>query len=255
MAKSEKAKALAEQQKAAARAEKLRKKNSDDPRDWGRMKQIWEVYKRTTEADKKANLYMGLAALGGAAVALLIGVLLNVYWVVTVLTAILLALLAATFVLTQRAKVGTYARYAGQPGSAEVAFSMLNNKKYKYAIGIAYTRDLDLVHRVIGPCGVVLVGEGQTGRVKQLLSQEQRRHQQVLFGVPVTTIVMGDAAGQTKLADLAKTIEKLPKAIEGIQQTNIETKLRSLDAVRPKAPLPKGPLPNAKGINRAMRGR
>ena len=48
---SEKAKALAAQQKAERKAEKLRKKNSDDPRDWGRIRQIIEAYKRTNEVD------------------------------------------------------------------------------------------------------------------------------------------------------------------------------------------------------------
>ena len=48
---SEKAKALAAQQKAERKAEKLRKKNSDDPRDWGRVRQIIEAYKRTSELD------------------------------------------------------------------------------------------------------------------------------------------------------------------------------------------------------------
>ena len=48
---SEKAKALEKQQKAERRAEKLRKKNSDDPRDWGRFRQIIEAYKRTGELD------------------------------------------------------------------------------------------------------------------------------------------------------------------------------------------------------------
>ena len=48
---SEKAKALAAQQKAERKAEKLRKKNSDDPRDWGRIRQMIEAYKRTNEVD------------------------------------------------------------------------------------------------------------------------------------------------------------------------------------------------------------
>jgi len=48
---SEKAKALAAEQKAAIKAEKQRKKNSDDPRDWGRVRHIIEAYKRTNEVD------------------------------------------------------------------------------------------------------------------------------------------------------------------------------------------------------------
>ncbi|HOA87781.1 DUF4191 domain-containing protein [Propioniciclava tarda] len=255
MAKSEKAKALEAQQKAALKAEKLRKKTSDNPADWGRWRQYKEVYKRTAEVDPKLNLYLGLAALAGIVIAVLLGILLQAHWAVIAVLAILMALLGLLLVLTRRAKAGTIARYQGQAGSAEVAMSMLNNKKYTYTSAIAFTRDMDMVHRVIGPSGVVLIGEGQPARVRTLLGQEQKRHQQVLFGIPVQTMVMGDGTGQVKLADLQKTIEKLPKAIQPAQQTAAQTKLKSLDAVRPKAPLPKGPLPAAKGMNRAMRGR
>ena len=60
---SERAKELAAEQKAAKNAEKLRRKNSTDPKDWGQVRQIIEVYKVTTEHDPKANLFMG-GALG-----------------------------------------------------------------------------------------------------------------------------------------------------------------------------------------------
>lgn len=255
MAKSEKAKALEAQQKAALKAEKLRKKNSDNPADWGRIRQYVHLYKSTAEIDKKLNLYVALAVLAGVAVAVVFGVLVNAWPALTVLTALMMALLAANLVLLRRAKQAALTRHAGQAGSASVALQMLNSKKYSHQAAIAFTREMDMVHRVVGPPGVVLVGEGQSGRLKPLLAQEQRRHQQVLFGVPVTTMVLGDGNGQVKLHDLQKAIEKLPKAIQPSQQTAIQQKLRSLDAVRPKAPLPKGPLPNVKGLNRAMRGR
>ncbi len=255
MAKSEKAKALEAQQKAAVKAEKLRKKNSDNPADWGRLRQYVHLYKNTAEVDKKLNLYVGLASLAGIAVAVVFGVLVNAWPVLTVLTAVMMALLAANLVLLRRAKQAALTRHQGQAGSASVALQMLSDKKYSHQAAIAFTREMDMVHRVVGPSGVVLVGEGQSSRLKPLLAQEQRRHQQVLFGVPVTTMVLGDGSGQVKLHDLQKAIEKLPKAIQASQQTAILQKLRSLDAVRPKAPLPKGPLPNVKGMNRAMRGR
>jgi len=255
MAKSEKAKALEAQQKAAIKAEKLRKKNSDDPADWGRIRQYVHLYKTTAEIDPKLNLWVGLSVVAAVAVSVLFGVLTNSWPILIVITAILMALLAANLVLLRRAKKAALTRHAGQAGSASVALQMLNAKKYSHQAAIAFTREMDMVHRVVGPSGVVLVGEGQPGRIKPLLAQEQRRHQQVLFGIPVTTLVLGEGQGQVKLHDLQKAIEKLPKAIQASQQTTIQQKLRSLDAVRPKAPLPKGPLPNVKGLNRAMRGR
>jgi hypothetical protein len=37
--------------------------------------------------------------------------------------------------------------------------------------------------------------------------------------------------------------------------TDVKARLRALDAARPKVPIPRGPLPSMKGVNRAMRGR
>ena len=48
---SEAAKDLARKQKAQRRAEKERKRTSNDPNDWGRWRQFTEAYKRTDEVD------------------------------------------------------------------------------------------------------------------------------------------------------------------------------------------------------------
>ena len=40
---------------------------------------------------------------------------------------------------------------------------------------VAFTRNQDLVHRVISRAGIVLVGEGNPSRVKQLLNTEKTK--------------------------------------------------------------------------------
>ena len=234
---SEKAKELAAKQKAEIKAEKLRKKNSDDPRDWGRIRQFVEAYKRTNEVDPTTRWWMIGTALGTVAVIAAIGALSGLAWWAWLPLALMSGVLVAMVVLTRKAKTAMIKRYEGQPGSAEVALQMLSNKKYTYTMAIAVTRELDLVHRVVGPGGIVLIGEGQAGRARKLLSGELKRHSQV------------------KRADLQKRIEKMPKVLEPYQLTEIRSRLAAMDAVRPKAPLPKGPMPTAKGVNRALRGR
>ena len=66
---------------------------------------------------------------------------------------------------------------------------------------------------------------------------------------------MGDGPGQVPLEKLADHLKKAPKAIKPVQLTEVKQRLRALDAVRPKVPLPRGPMPTVKGLNRAMRGR
>ena len=252
---SEKAKALAAEQKAAVKAEKLRKKNSTDPRDWSRTRQFVQAYRITSEHDPRLRWYMLGAAAGTIAVIALVGVLTRLAWWAWLPLALTTALLAALLVLTQRVKKVNFTRYAGQPGSSEVALQLLNNKKYSYDMAITATRQLDLVHRVLGPGGVVLLGEGQPARVKPLLASEAKKHEQVAWGTKVTTMMVGDATGQVPLAQLQKAIEKLPKVMEPHQIAEVKQRLRALDAVRPKAPMPKGPMPTVKGVNRALRGR
>lgn len=251
---SERAKQLAAEQKAMKKAEQLRRKNSTDPKDWGQVRQIIEVYKVTTEHDPKANLFMGGALALCIVVFTVVGIFLKPWWLY-VIFGVLFGVLAAMSVLTWRAKSATYKRYEGQKGSAEVAMSMLGKEWVKSPV-ITANRQLDIVHRVVGPGGIVLIGEGDPGRVRAMLATEAKKHEQVKYGVKVTTLVMGDRENQVPLGKLADHIKKLPKIIKTAEITDISNRLRALDSMRPKLPLPKGPMPtSAKGARQAVRGR
>jgi hypothetical protein len=251
------ARSQAKELRQAKKAEKARKKASNDPADMGRMRQIKRAYQVTHEHDR-ALPYLLLAAfllpLGAAvAIGLLTDQLLS--WIFVGLG---VAILLPMIVLVRRAKAATYKRYAGQAGSAEVALSMLP-KKWISSPVIAANRSQDVVHRTLGPGGLVLIGEGEPGRVKALLAGEAKKHERVAYGVPVTTIVMGSKPGQVPLDKLADHIRKLPKTLQPNQVTDIKQRLRALDAVRPTIPVPKGPMPTdprqVKGARQAMRGR
>lgn len=251
---SERAKALAEKQKAEKKALKEARKNSTNPADWGRIKQVTQAYKVTREYDRKLPLFMGGAGLLAFALIMALGIWLQPWWMWLVL-ALLAALTAALGILTWRVRVATYKRYAGQAGSAEVAMGMLGKEYVKTPVIMA-TRHLDVVHRVVGPCGIVLIGEGDPGRARQLLATEAKKHESVKFGVPVTTVMCGDKEKQIPLDKLAGYIKKLPKAMQASEVTDVAARLKALDAMRPKIPVPKGPLPtSAKGSRQAMRGR
>jgi len=251
---SERAKQLAADQKATKKAEQLRRKNSTDPKDWGQVRQIIEVYKVTTQHDKRANLFMGGALALCIVVFTVLGIFLKPWWLY-VIFGVLFGVLAAMSILTWRAKTATYKRYEGQKGSAEVAMSMLGKEWVKSPV-ITANRQLDIVHRVVGPGGIVLIGEGDPGRVRAMLATEAKKHEQVKYGVKVTTLVMGDRENQVPLGKLADHIKKLPKIIKTAEITDISNRLRALDSMRPKLPLPKGPMPtSAKGARQAVRGR
>ncbi|WP_297742195.1 DUF4191 domain-containing protein [uncultured Tessaracoccus sp.] len=256
MAKSERGKALAAKQKAEAQARKLAKKNSSDPKDWGTIKQIREVYRVTKEQDPKLPLYLALAFLIPFAIILGLTIWLSKGWLGIVLwgvLAVMTGIMCMTIVLTRRAKKATITRYEGQAGSAEVALSMLPEKKWFSTPGIAANRHLDVVHRTVGPGGLILIGDGEPGRLKQMLANEKKKHDQILYGVQAQTIQMGNGGGQVPLAKLTDHIKKLPKQLTDSQIQEARQRLKSLDAMRPKMPIPKGPM-NMKGARKAMRG-
>lgn len=257
MAKSERAKALEAKQKAEALALKERKKNSTDPADWGRWRQMLETYKVTAKYDKALPWLMLGAFVIPAALVLTLGLIFAgtgalqiVMWVVLALS---VGFLGAMAIFAWRARNAVYKRFEGQAGSGEVALQMLP-KKWTSDPVIAVTKNMDVVHRTIGPTGLILIGEGEPGRLRPLLASEKRKHEQVAYGVDVKVIQMGDKEGQVPLDKLASHIKKLPKALTDDKINEVKQRLRALDAMRPKAPIPKGPI-NAKGARAAMRGR
>lgn len=237
--------------------EKARKKASTDPADMGRLKQIKRAYQLTHEYDPKLPYLMLGALLLPVVLGVVIG-LLTGHVIYAAVFGLLIGVLLAMLMLVRRAKAATYRRYAGQAGSAEVALQMLPKQWISTPV-IAANRNRDVVHRTLGPGGLVLIGEGEPGRVRQLLAGEVRKHERVAYGVTVHTVVMGENPGQVPLSRLADHIRKLPKSLQANQVTDVRARLRALDAVRPPIPIPKGPMPTSarqtKGSRQAMRGR
>jgi hypothetical protein len=243
--------------KAAKKAAREYKRTTQNPSEMGRFRQIGLAYKRTHEYDK-ALPFLLIAAF---ALPIVIGVVVGLLWQwlpYFIFLGIMVGLLLAMLMLVRRTKAATYKRYAGQAGSAEVALSMLP-KKWVSSPGIAANKQLDAVHRTIGPGGLILIGEGEPGRLKALLASEARKHEKIAYGIEVTTVVMGTKEGQVPLEKLADHIRKRPKVLQPHEITELRARMRALDAVRPQLPVPKGPMPTnprqIRGAKQAMRGR
>jgi Domain of unknown function (DUF4191) len=243
--------------KAAKKAEKARKKASSDPADMGRFRQIWQAYQVTHQQDRALPWLL----LGCFLLPVIAFWAFHFVWnhpVYLTFLGISVGVLLALLMLVRRGKQAAYKRYAGQAGSAEVALRMLPKQWISTPV-VAFNRQQDMIHRTLGPGGLVLIGEGDSNRVRQLLASEVRKHERVAYGVTVTTIVMGNGEGQVPLEKLTDHIRNLPKSLKADQVTDLKMRLRALDAVRPKLPAPKGPLPTnprqIKGVRQSMRGR
>jgi len=196
-----------------------------------------------------------LAALIGAmagrdtGVALLIGMLL------AAVGGLLLGLLLMIVVFGRRAQKSAYDQMEGTQGAAARALSTLR-RGWKTDQLIAFTKQQDMVHRVVGPPGIVLVGEGNPHRLRTLLAAEERRHQRVVADVPIHQVVVGDGEGQVPLRGLVKHVTRLGKSVKGPVLTDVLSRLRAIDANRSNLPIPKGPVPTSmKGLRGQMRGR
>jgi hypothetical protein len=225
----------------------------------GRIRQMRQAYKITKRSDKNIGLILLLwfVLVGGVfAVAALLIFDRGWFGITTsVLFGLLSGLLAVLIVFGRRAERAAYAQVEGQPGAAAGALQMLK-RGWDVKPAIAFTKNQDVVHRVVGRPGIILVGEGNPGRIRGLLGAERKKH--IRIGgeeIPVHEIVVGNGDGEVKLTKLNKHIQKMKKNIKPAQQTAVMYKLKALDAMRPAAPMPRGPMPTSmKGARKAMKG-
>lgn len=229
-------------------------KNDTAEKKQGRLKQILAAYRMTAKQDKKIGWVLLGAFFGIAAIFAVLAIFVGPWFVWTVL-GIPVALLATTVIFGRRVERAAYKQIEGQTGAAASALQTLR-RGWTVSPAIAVTKNADIVHRVVGKPGIVLVGEGQPSRVKNLLSAERKKHERVAGGAPVTVLVAGDGEGEIGIRKLSKHVMKLPPVLQPSEITDLLARLKALDAVRPQVPMPKGPLPTSmKGVRQAMKGR
>ena len=174
------------QQKAAKRRRRPASKARSDPADMGRFKQIQRAYQVTHEHDKALPLPAARRrAHPRSSCSLWRSVCCGASRSTLAFLGIMVGILAAMLVLVQRAKKATFKRYAGQAGSAEVALADAAERPWVSTPVITANRQMDAVHRTLGPGGLVLIGEGEPGRLKPMLAGEVKKHERVAYGVPV----------------------------------------------------------------------
>lgn len=175
--------------------------------------------------------------------------------VLAIIGGLMFGLLAMVLVFGRRAQSAAYAQMEGTPGGAARALGMLR-RGWRTDQVVGFTKQQDMVHRVVGPPGIVLVGEGNPHRLKTLLANEERRHARVASEVPIHQVVVGDDEGQVPIRKLVRHVQKLGRNVKGAELTDVLSRLKAIDANRSNLPIPKGPMPTSmKGLRGQMRGR
>jgi len=150
-----------------------------------------------------------------------------------------LGFLAAFFLFTRYANTAAFSSIEGQIGAgASVLMSIRRGFVTTPAVNV--NRDQDMVHRVSGKAGIILVGEGGYG-VKSLIQDERKKMERFLSGVPVTEVIVGDGTGQVSIRKLQKHLKKLPKKLNTVQLREVRARLKSVGGLN--LPMPKGPMP------------
>jgi hypothetical protein len=219
-----------------------------------RIKQIGTLVAFTARNDKRFILIASAAAL--LPLLLMLGLILfaGFSWV-WMFAGVLLAVLAFTIVLSNRSNKAMLARVEGEPGAAVSVIETMRGD-WRVTPAIASTTQFDMVTLVIGRPGVILVGEGHSGRVRGLIGQEKRRLAKVIGSAEMHDIIVGRGDGEVPIQKLRMTLMKMPRTMSGKDVNALAVRLKALTA-RPQ--MPKGAIPKnmrPQGANfRPPRGR
>ena len=206
-----------------------------------RLAQIKQAFTVTRENDPRLIPYLVVSFVVPLAVLLGLGLVLG-HAVLLGILGFLAGLLAAVTVFGRRATNAVYAQVEGKPGAA---LSVLQSLRGDWRVTplVVFTRDQDMVHRALGRPGVLLVGEGNPVRVRQLLLQEKRKVTRVVADTPVYDVLVGEGAGEVSLRRLQSHIAKLPRNVKPAALRELENRMRALGGTA--MPVPKGPMPRS----------
>jgi len=161
-----------------------------------------------------------------------------------ILLAIPLGVLAGMFWFSRRAMRAAYRRIEGQPGAAAAVVQSLRGG-WVCTPAVAISRSQDMLSRVVGKPGVILVSEGPSNRVVHLLANERKKTARWLPEIPIYEIQVGDEPGQVALRNLQRTLGKLPKNLRGGEITQVRRRLEAVSQNAGPLPIPKGPMPTS----------
>ncbi len=209
-----------------------------DPASMGRIKQIRMLAGYIRKADPKALPITFGAGLGVIVVFVVVGLLTGLAGFLIPL-GVLLGILAVMLLFGRYGQSAQYAAIEGQPGAAAaIVQSMRGN--WTVTPAVAGNRNMDMVHRVVGRPGVVLIGEGSPTGLASLMAAEKRKISRIKYAVPIAEVQVGDEKGQIQIRQLQRTLMKMPRALKPGEVNDLNNRLKALPA---SLQAPRGPMP------------
>ncbi len=174
-------------------------------------------------------------------------------WIWPPITGVMLSVLADMMLLSMLLRPAMYSQLDGTAGAV---YSVISQIKRGWVVAeepIQVNRDQDLIWRLVGRPGVVLISEGPTSRVMPLLNTERKKVNRIATNVPVTFIQVGSGEGQISLGKLNRKLRSLPAKLTRHEVPAVAARLEAVG--RKGLPIPKGVDPTKTRMNRrALRG-
>ncbi|TCD53594.1 DUF4191 family protein [Alloscardovia theropitheci] len=228
------------------------------------FRQMKQLYDFTRQDDPQVTWWLIGAFVIPFVAVIAIGFVLNLgwfAWILNVILAFMLGLLATTFVLSRRSETVGYKRIEGNPGAAGAVLQSLSKRIYTFSEQPVWVdpRTKDMIWRGTSLYGIYLVSEGPTSRVSKAIESEKARIRRVTQGSDIRIIVIntGNGEGQVPISRLSKEMRKRykhPLTTEELDHLN--GRLRTLERMGGIG-VPAGIDPRAAQhqSRRAMRGR
>jgi hypothetical protein len=211
-----------------------------------RLKTMKQAFVLTRAQDPKVLPLVLAAFFGPFLLLLLLGFLVD-HPIYLGFLGVMVGLVVAAFVFGKRVQATAYSQVEGQLGAAA---AVLNNMRGDWRVtpAVGFTREQDLVHRVVGKPGVVLVAEGARNRTRNLVVNEKRKVARIVGSTPVYDVFVGDGEGEVPLRGLEKHFLKLPHNIKPKVVNELDRKFKAMGAA--PLPVPKGPMPRGGRVQR-----
>lgn len=204
---------------------------------------VLRVYRRTLQADVSARWRVAIGLTVPLAFAI---VAANTFGAANVFTSIswyvtgtLGAVLASMLLLTRPAERVQLAQFEGQPGASMVVLQNLLKRTFRGSqepVGVN-PRTQEMVFRIVGKPGIVLVAEGNRNTVRNLVEEQRRTCQKIANGVPLHVVYVGTEEHTVRLADLGRHIMRLKRTLNRREIRETSNRLSSMGL---KLPIPKG---------------
>jgi hypothetical protein len=205
----------------------------------GRIAQIREAYRMSKEHDKN----IGLVTLVAALVPLLVFVSLALFlgpWFIWLTLGVPISAVAGLVVFSRRAQRASYQAVAGTPGVSAAVVERMRGQ-WIVSPAVQLNRDQDMVHRVVGRPGIILLAEGRGAA--NLIGPEVRRLKRAVGETPIHVLHVGDGEGQVPLAKLQVTMVKLGNVLRAGDVLALDRKIKALPGSSTPLAIPKGPMP------------